>query len=156
MIANLATMTEQVKKIFENMMLGLFVVMAMSIGTTSCKKDKPPRAEITVVDSTGKAIDKARVVLFCVQRPEETRECVISDTQMTDGVGKASFEFENPAVLKMYVWKADIIEKDTGIFPNNRTIRIGDTLCTEGFITLETNEIIEQRLVVTKCNFDSK
>ena len=68
MIANLATMTKQVKKIFENMMLGLFVVMAMSIGTTSCKKDKPPRAEITVVDSTGKAIDKARVVLFCVQR----------------------------------------------------------------------------------------
>ena len=115
----------------------------------------PPRAEITVVDSTGKAIDKARVVLFCVQRFSILHH-VLSDTQMTDDVGKASFEFENPAVLKMYVWKADIIEKDTGIFPNNRTIRIGDTLCTEGFITLETNEIIEQRLVVTKCNFDSK
>lgn len=144
------------KKIFENVALGLFVVMVMSIGTTSCKKEKPPRAEITVVDSTGKAINNARVVLFCVQRPEETRECVISDTQYTDDVGKANFEFKNPAVLKMDVWKADIVERDTGTFPNNGTIRVGDTLCTEGFITLETNEIIEQRAVVTKCNFDSK
>mgnify|MGYP000900602065 CR=1 FL=1 len=149
-------MTKQVKKIFENVMLGLFVAMVFSIGTTSCKKEKPPKAEITVVDSTGKAINKARVVLFCVQRPEETRECVISDTQYTDDVGKANFEFKNPAVLKMDVWKADIVEKDTGTFPNNGTIRVGDTLCTQGFITLEINETIEQRAVVTKCNFDTK
>ena len=106
-------MTKQVKKIVENVMLGLFVAMVFSIGTTSCKKEKPPRAEITVVDSTGKAINKARVVLFCVQRPEETRECVISDTQYTDDVGKANFEFKNPAVLKMDVWKADVVEKKT-------------------------------------------
>ncbi|MBD79688.1 MAG: hypothetical protein CL840_12285 [Crocinitomicaceae bacterium] len=149
-------MASWMKKLVENVVLGLFVVIVLSLATTGCDKEKPPRAEITVVDSTGKAIDKARVVLYCVQRPEETRECVIVDTQLTDDVGKANFEFKNPAVLKVDVWKADVVEKETGVWPDIVITYVGDTLCTEGFITLETNEIIEQRMVVTTCNADSK
>lgn len=147
-------MSKQVKKIAENIAMGLFMVLTISFFTTSCDELTPPKAEITVTDSTGIAVEEARVVLYCVQRPEESRECVITDTQYTDQVGKAYFEFENPSVLKIDVWKADVREVITGTFPNEVITLVGDTLCTEGFITLENDEVIEQRLIVDVCNAD--
>jgi hypothetical protein len=135
-----------------NVMLGAALAVFFGLSLGSCKKKDPPKAAVTVVDSTGQAIKEARVVLYCVQRPEETRECNIADTQMTDDVGKATFEFENPSVLKVDVWKADVVEKVIGKWPDDTTIYIGDTLCTEGFITLEIDEVVEQTFIVNVCN----
>ncbi|MGB0403820.1 MAG: hypothetical protein ACPGEG_06955 [Salibacteraceae bacterium] len=145
-------MSKQVKKIAEKIAMGLFMVLTISFFTTGCDELSPPKAEITVTDSTGIAVEDARVILYCVQRPEESRECVVVDTQMTDQVGKAYFEFENPSVLKIDVWKADVREVITGTFPNEVITLVGDTVCTEGFITLENDEVIEQRLIVDVCN----
>jgi hypothetical protein len=149
-------MTGLDKKVLGNLVLGLAVLMGFGLSMSSCKEKQNPQADITVVDSTGKAVKDARVVLYCVQRPEETRECNIADTQFTDDVGKANFEFENPVVLKVDVWKEDVVEKDTGTFPNQGVIKVGDTLCTEGFITLETDEVTEQTFIVNLCNTSTK
>lgn len=145
-------MANTVKRVVGNVVLGVFAVFAISLASTSCKKKSPPKAEITVVDSTGTAVASARVILHCIQRPEEQRECTVADTQTTDEVGKVSFEFENPAVLKIDVSKLDVVTKDTGKFPNIGTITVGDTLCADGFITLEIDEVIEQRMVLGKCS----
>lgn len=145
-------MSGKVRKIIENVMLGLFVVVVISLSTTGCEKPNPPRAEVTVIDSSGIAVNEARVVLYCVQRPEESRECVIVDTQYTDDVGKAEFEFENPSVLKLEVWKADVTEMVVGQWPNDSVVQVGDTLCADGFVTLEIDQVVEERVVVSLCN----
>lgn len=144
-------MAESVKKMVGNLALVLFLGLTVSLGFQSCKKEKPPKAEVTIVDSTGTAIKEAKVVLFCVQRPEVSTECNVADTQYTDGVGKANFEFENPAVLRVFIQKFNTVERDTGTFPNIGTVVVGDTLCADGFITLKVNEVTEERYVLGNC-----
>jgi hypothetical protein len=138
------------KQFLQNAFLAVFLIASFALAF-SCKKDKAPKAKITITDSTGTAVSGATVVITCIQRPEEKRECNVADTQTTDGVGAAEFEFKNPAVLSIYGFKADVIVKDTGTFPNIGQITIGDTLCGTDYITLEMNEVTEKTLVITKC-----
>ena len=121
--------------------------------TTACNKEKFITAEIIVKDSTGENVEDARVILYCVEKATAPRECDVADTQMTTETGKAIFEdFENPAVLKVSIWKEDVITQDTGTFPDIGTIKIGDSLCAEGFVTLVENEIVEETFVLEICN----
>ncbi len=145
-------MTEFFKKFASNLVLVLALGLIVSIISHSCRgKETPPKAEITILDTTGTAVADAQVILYCVQRPDVPTECNVADTQTTDGVGKVEFEFENPSVLRVSVEKYNTIERDTGIAPNFGTVIIGDTLCAEGFITLETNEVTEETYVVSRC-----
>lgn len=145
-------MVNALKSVAESVLVGCFALLTVGLAFSSCDKKAPPKAEITVVDSTGTAVADARVILHCIQRPEEQRECNVADTQNTDGVGKVSFEFENPAVLKIDVQKLDVVTRDTGTFPNIGKETVGDTLCSDGFITLEVDEVIEQRMVLGRCS----
>lgn len=138
------------KQIILNAFLAGFFIGVFALAF-SCKKDKAPKAKITITDSTGTAVSDATVIISCIQRPEEKRECNVADTQKTDGVGAAEFDFANPAVLRIYAWKEDVVVKDTGVFPNVGQIRIGDTLCGSDYITLEVNEVTEKKLVITRC-----
>ncbi|UTW63759.1 hypothetical protein KFE98_06355 [bacterium SCSIO 12741] len=147
-------MTRLVGRAVEKMLIGAFALAMVSLVFSSCEKDTPPKAEITVVDSLGTAVQNARVILHCIQRSDETRSCNVADTQYTDQVGKTLFEFENPAVLKIDVWKEDVVTINTGsgLPGTDSTLTVGDTLCAEAFITLEINETIEQRMILTNCN----
>jgi hypothetical protein len=138
------------KLYIQNAVLAAFALSAFAVAY-SCKKDKAPKAKITITDSTGTAMEDATVIISCIQRPEEKRECNVTDTQKTDGVGAAEFDFVNPAVLRIYSWKENVVVKDTGTFPNIGQIRIGDTLCASDYITLEMNEVTEKTLVITRC-----
>ncbi|MFT6137392.1 MAG: hypothetical protein ACJAUJ_000473, partial [Salibacteraceae bacterium] len=100
---------------------------------------------------TGTAIADAKVILFCVQRADVSVECNIADTQYTDGVGKVNFDFTNPSVLRVSVLKYNTEEREIGVFPDNEVIIVGDTLCADGFITLESNEVTEEVFVLGKC-----
>jgi len=145
-------MSEFFKKMFSNLTLLTSIALVLALASQSCKKPvEDPKAEITIVDSTGTAISDAKVVLFCVQRPDVSVECNIADTQITDGVGKVNFEFTNPSVLRVSVLKYNTVERDTGIPPFSGVIVIGDTLCADGFITLEANEVTEEIFVLGKC-----
>ena len=131
-------MSEFFKKMISNLTLLASIALVLALASQSCKKPvEDPKAEITIVDSTGTAISDAKVVLFCVQRPDVSVECNIADTQITDGVGKVNFEFTNPSVLRVSVLKYNTV--------------IGDTLCADGFITLEANEVTEEIFVLGKC-----
>jgi hypothetical protein len=89
-----------------------------------------------------------------VQRADVSVECNVADTQITDGVGKVNFEFANPSVLRVSAIKYNTVERDTGVFPDNGIIIIGDTLCADGFVTLEANEVTEEIFVLGKCETD--
>lgn len=139
-------------KLVSNLALLASIVLIGALSVQSCKKPvEDPKAELTIVDSTGTAISDAKVVLFCVQRPDVSVECNIADTQYTDGVGKVNFEFENPSVLRVSVVKYNTVERDTGTHPFTGVIVIGDTLCADGFVTLESNEVTEEVFVLGKC-----
>lgn len=153
-------MSEFFQKLFSKLTVLAGVALVVSFVFDSCKKpEENPQAEITVVDSTGTAVSEAKVVLFCVQRPDVTTECNVADTQYTDGVGKANFEFENPSVLRVAVIKYNTEERQTGTgslddVGNEETVIVGDTLCADGFVTLEVNEVTEEVFVLGKCEID--
>src|SRR6056300_258363 len=126
-------MSEFSKKIASNLGLVAALVLMVALGAQSCKKAvTPPKAEITILDSTGTAVADAKVILYCVQRPDVAVECNVADTETTDGVGKVNFEFENPAVLRVAVEKYNTTERDTGSGIDFGTVIVGDTLCAEG------------------------
>jgi hypothetical protein len=145
-------MSEFFKKMISNITLTTCIMLVAALATQSCKKPlEDPKAEITIVDSTGTAIADAKVILFCVQRADVSVECNIADTQYTDGVGKVNFDFTNPSVLRVSVLKYNTEEREIGVFPDNEVIIVGDTLCADGFITLESNEVTEEVFVLGKC-----
>jgi len=118
----------------------------------SCESN-PTKAEVLVIDSLGEPVAEATVILFCIDQPNQ-KPCVVKDTQLTSAAGRTEHEFENPAVLKIEAFKYDVVARDTGTFPNIGTILVGDTLCAEGFITLEEYETVDETVVLRICSDD--
>ena len=136
-------------KFFSAAIFSLLVVFPLLY---SCESD-PTRAEIVVIDSAGEAVNEATVILYCIDQPNQ-RPCVVKDTQLTNEAGRTEHDFENPAVLKIEAFKYDVVARDTGVFPNIGTILVGDTLCADGFITLEEYETVEETVVLRICSDD--
>ncbi len=88
------------KRIFIPIITVLLFVLAFS--QTACKKKKPTEAEITIQDSTGRALVGAKVY---VNSKNNTPPGTIEDTQTTDNRGKTFHTFENEAILQVEVTK---------------------------------------------------
>jgi len=139
-------------KLIKLFSFALFTLMVVVPFLYSCESD-PTRAEILVLDSLGEPIEEATVILYCIDQPNQ-RPCVVKDTQLTSAAGRTEHDFENPAVLKILAFKYDVVAKDTGVFPNIGTILVGDTLCADGFITLEEYKTVEETVVLRICGDD--
>lgn len=125
--------------------IGLSILFLVLIGY-ACNDETPPRAEITVLDDFGVAIDAARVIIYCTEAG-----CIVSDTATTAFDGVAQFEFKLPAVLKVEAFKVTESTIDTG-FPPVTIILGDDSLCGDEFITLITDEVAKKTVIVTNCN----
>lgn len=134
-------------KYFSFALFGFLVVLPLLF---SCESD-PTKAEILVIDSLGEPVAEATVILYCIDQPNQ-RPCVVKDTQLTSESGRTVHVFENPSVLKIRAFKYDVIAKDTGVFPNIGTILVGDTLCADGFITLEEFKTVDETVVLRICS----
>jgi len=139
-------------KLIKLFSFALFTLLVVVPFLYSCESD-PTRAEILVLDSLGEPIEEATVILYCIDQPNQ-RPCVVKDTQLTSAAGRTEHDFENPAVLKILAFKYDVVAKDTGVFPNIGTILVGDTLCADGFITLEEYKTVEETVVLRICGDD--
>jgi hypothetical protein len=96
-------------------MRNLFLLMfAALIGFSSCEKTGPADALITVVDSTGKRVPGALVVLRqdSVINPTTGAHAVINEARISDGAGQASFSFKLEAVLNIEVTKNTLSARD--------------------------------------------
>lgn len=138
------------RTLLANLPLIALVFLISGVGFTSCGEDQPTEAEIFVIDSLGDPVEEAQVILYCVDQPNKT-PCVVQDTQTTDAAGRTLHAFENPAVLKILATKEMVVCRDTGIFPNIGTVCEGDTLCAEGFVTLEEYEKVQESVVLLIC-----
>ncbi|HBF88480.1 MAG TPA: hypothetical protein DDX39_07555 [Bacteroidales bacterium] len=116
--------------------IALVSVLTISLVTnTSCKKPKPPKAIITVVDTAEYTIEGAMVVIYVDKNGAmiDPNAGIVSDTDYTGSNGTVEFEFSNEAIFDVYVEKT-----------------YGDTvtLTGEGIIVLKNDELAEEEVEI--------
>jgi hypothetical protein len=92
----------------------LLSVLLGSVAFTACKKTGPADATIIVIDSTGKRIQGALVVLRqdSVVNPTNNVQASVNETGITDGSGQATFSFKLEAVLNVEASKGNLTGRD--------------------------------------------
>jgi hypothetical protein len=90
------------------------VLIVASLAAGSCKKSGPADAVISVVDSTGKRISGALVVLRqdSIVNPTTGSQAVINEAKITDAAGQAFFSFRLEAVLIVEAQKGSLTARD--------------------------------------------
>jgi hypothetical protein len=107
--------------------LSVFVLVAVSLPFSGCKKDGPTKAVITVNDSLGRPSFGAVVTLWqdTARNPSNPNSVAnVRVTKTTNSAGKAEFEFQLECFLNLEAYK------------NNDTVR--------GFVRLEQYKTIYQ------------
>jgi len=93
----------------------IFLLFVAVAGSTSCKKTNGPAdAVITVVDSAGKRISGATVVLRQDSVINQTTgsQAVINESKVTNSSGQAWFTFKLEAVLNVEASKGTLSARD--------------------------------------------
>ncbi|MBL0341033.1 MAG: hypothetical protein IPP71_08975 [Bacteroidetes bacterium] len=80
----------------------IVALLVAPLAFTACKKSGPAEAVVTVIDSTGKRISGAIVVLRqdSVTNPTNNVQASVNQQQTTDAAGQAFFTFKPEAVFK--------------------------------------------------------
>jgi len=95
-------------------LLPILFIVAVA-GWSACKKTSgPAEALITVVDSTGKRVSGAVVVLRqdSVVNPTTGSQAIINETKISDAAGQALFSFRLEAVLNIEADKGALSARD--------------------------------------------
>ena len=119
---------------------GIFVMLVaiLTVGMmTSCRKESPTIAIITIVDTAGVVFQNATVRLYPVPTVSPHPGITIDDTAFSDVDGKATFDYTDRfnlgqagfAVLDIEVWS-------------------GDTLYGTGIIKIEAEVTSEESVVL--------
>lgn len=108
----------------------LFIMsLVVSAFFSSCEKEDPTKAVITVFDILGAPVAGATVKLDV--DPSATNNTIVSylpATSTTDGSGKAEFEFKLEAVLNIEVWNGNDTVTDFIRLEQGKTIEKSVTL----------------------------
>jgi len=141
----------------KNILVILAVILAFGIVITSCKKDKPPKAVITVTSTSGALIEGAYVKVysdpryyndFVVQGTDtlylydpvgyyDPDEKVLYDVKTTNGAGQTEHDFKYESIYNV------IVKKPVRISHN-----VYDTLVGEGALILKLNETYQETIVI--------
>lgn len=109
-----------------NRYLILFSLAFIGIITvSSCKKTEPCEAIITVVDTLGRPVAAAKVVLRqdSVVNPQTGVRADIFDEEFTTSSGEAIFKFQWEAVLNVEVTSSTLTAKDYIRLEQSETVR---------------------------------
>lgn len=101
-----------------------FLIITLSLMTVSCKKEKSPELEITVLRSNN---EPARNVWVRTSVPGAEFSVVqenILDSVVTDNFGKAFFEFDNTILIRVDAYRnpSDILDS-IGILLETKRLR---------------------------------
>ncbi|MEX2596469.1 MAG: hypothetical protein WEC59_06010 [Salibacteraceae bacterium] len=134
------------KKITQTLAL-LFTFSAV-VFFTSCDTDPDPGvAEIRVVNSEGITQQGILVRMFCTEPG-----CVVERLGRTNSLGVYTESFELPVVLRVRAVRYDTTVTVTGLPPNEiEKIKV-DSLCGEGFVQVENDEIVKETITILECN----
>ena len=126
-----------------------FVLLAFcSAIITSCDNTPNPGiAEVKVVDEANVSQSGVYVRMYCTEPG-----CVVNRAGRTNSVGVFTEEFELPVVLRVRAVRYDTTITTTGLPPIQITkIRV-DSLCGEGFVQVENDEIVSETITILECN----
>jgi hypothetical protein len=92
----------------------ILLIAITAVTASSCKKTKPCKAIITVVDSLGDPVAGAKVILRqdSVVNAQTGVRADLYQEQFSAGTGEAFFEFEWEAVLNVEISKDALTAKD--------------------------------------------
>jgi hypothetical protein len=130
--------------------LRLMVFALASIGLTfsACDTEPDPGvAEIQVIDEDGISQSGVKVRLFCTEP-----NCVVSREGSTNSLGIYTTSFELPVVLRVRAVRYDTTITTQGLPPNQITTVKVDSLCGNGFIQVENDEIASETITILECN----
>lgn len=101
-----------------------FAVLLASAGFSSCKKNGPAEAVITVVDSIGARISGAIVTLKqdSVINPVNNVQASANQVKQSDASGQAFFSFKLEAVLNIEVEKGSKSARDFIRLEQSKTV----------------------------------
>lgn len=119
---------------------GIFVMLVaiLTVGMmTSCRKESPTVAVITVVDTSGAVFSGAMVRLYPTPTVNPHPGITIDDTLVSDSDGKATFDYTDRFNLGQAGFAVLDIE-----------IRSGDTLYGTGIIKIEAEATSDETVVL--------
>ena len=119
-----------------------------SIGFTACKNDPGPGiAEIKVINLDGVSQKGVDVLMYCTQPG-----CVVQREGKTNSLGVFSEQFDLPVVLRVRAVRYDSTFTIVGLPPNQIEVLHLDSLCGEGFVQIENDEITSETVTILECN----
>lgn len=126
------------KKIVLKSSIILVLGALISFGVSSCKKEQPTTARITVVDTAGNVFPNAMVRLYPTPSITSSKTIIIDDTLSTGPDGECVFDYTEMfnlgtagfAVLDIEVWNAE------------------KTLSGEGIIKIVEEETNEETVII--------
>nr|MBK9650138.1 hypothetical protein [Bacteroidota bacterium] len=104
--------------------VAILAIMSFAIMSVGCKKTSPANADITVVDSLGRALPGVTVVLRqdSVINPTTNVKADIYDSKVSDINGHTYHSFEWEAVLNVELQKGNKKSKDYITLKQSETV----------------------------------
>jgi hypothetical protein len=142
-------------------MKNIFVILAICLGmaafVSSCKKDKAPKAVVTVVNTAGDVVAGATVKIY--SDPRYYNEIVVNGTDtsyMYDPVGYYDpdlhelydIQTTNSAGQTEHEFKYESIYNVEVKFPYKVSTHVWDTLRGEGALILKLNETYQETITI--------
>lgn len=126
-------------------LISMFLVLGAF--TTSCDNTPGPgTAEVKVLDNNGQLQKRVPVKLFCTEP-----ECVVIREGRTNDLGVFTESFDLPVVLRVRAVRYDTTITYEGLEPNLIKKTKIDSLCGEGFIQVENDEVAAETITILDC-----
>lgn len=119
-----------------------------AVSFTACDRTPGPgTAEVKVIDEDGVIQKRVDVTLFCTEA-----ECVVRREGKTNELGIYTESFDLPVVLRVRSVRYDTTTELIGLPPNQIKKVSVDSVCGEGFIQVENDEIANETITILGCN----
>jgi len=126
----------------------LFLVASFAFIFTSCDNTPDPGvAEVKVYNEDNLAQSGVKVIMYCTETG-----CVVRKEGRTNSLGVYKEEFDLPVVLRVRAVRYDTTITKTGLPPFEKEEIEIDSLCGEGFVQVENDEITSESITILECN----
>ena len=128
--------------------VSVFLVASFAFIFTSCDNTPDPGvAEVKVYNEDNLAQSGVKVIMYCTETG-----CVVRKEGRTNSLGVYKEEFDLPVVLRVRAVRYDTTITKTGLPPFEKEEIEIDSLCGEGFVQVENDEITSESITILECN----
>jgi len=108
----------------------LIVIIWFSAILISCHKTEPPKAVITITDTSGARVANAKVTVYANPNGSyiDPQEHTLNAIQYTDDNGESSFTFKNKAIFNVKAEKSNSQGNKLLILEEDKTVYLSITI----------------------------